>query len=656
MTDSLLGLRGLTVAATVGWIFWSLTESMGLHALFALAGFLVTYPVLSRGVREIGPLLTRLAIGVLPVAAVVLLATVGAMLDLVRDPGPRPWIGEAITSALFVRNWWSGSQAAVGSLPTSATAFQQFWALSTLVQLTLVWLAMLAAVVRLARPARWTLLLAGTLASGSLLYAGLTDQDYFDPASRAWMFLLGCLLAAALFAVPRLSTAPVAVGWVGLVSLLASILLAPPGHPSGGLYAVWAVASLLLVILGCRPEARYSVAVALRLPPLRYLGRLGYGWYLWAWPVLAFAPPILGVAEPGLLNKYQVLGFSLLLAAITYHLLQWPFALLDRGRATRWFGYAGLGILQAGALLMCVTLPEGQPLPPPPKKITPDYIAMVTDPSHPGAVSRMPGYTYKGNPEPQLIPGKEDLGKDWVRADGDTCGKPERNPDVVVCTSPVNGTPAKRVVMIGDSHMQQFSTAFRRVARERNWQFNTMLKGSCPFSVRSETRPGYQACLDWNAAAAREIIAMRPDVVITLGSRNVRPGLTEVTPPGFVEQWQALDRAGIRILGVRDSPRYGFDVPDCVRRNSAAAEQCGAPLRSVYAEQPPYLTVPGVPASARFLDMSSLLCAADRCTPTVGNVLMYMDDNHLTRTFTETLYPWLREHLPPLIESPRTRR
>ena len=48
----------------------------------------------------------------------------------------------------------------------------------------------------------------------------------------------------------------------------------------------------------------------------------------------------------------------------------------------------------------------------------------------------------------------------------------------------------------------------------------------------------------------------------------------------------------------------------------------------------------------RFIDMNDQVCgAADRCETERGGVVLYTDDNHITRTFSRSLSPVLGERL-----------
>jgi hypothetical protein len=203
-------------------------------------------------------------------------------------------------------------------------------------------------------------------------------------------------------------------------------------------------------------------------------------------------------------------------------------------------------------------------------------------------------------------------------------------------------------VITGDSHIQQFTGALVPIAQRHGWQLVTMVRGACPFSTASEAVPDEVDCLAWNEAVAAEIADLRPDAVVTLASREVRVGLTEYTPPGFVDRWRWLSELGIPVLAVRDNPRFDASMPDCVdraRADGGSGPPCGAPRAELYAEQPPWTLLPDVPAGVGFLDVADALCDPEFCPAEIGNVLVYLDDNHLSASYTGSMAPLVEERV-----------
>jgi hypothetical protein len=219
------------------------------------------------------------------------------------------------------------------------------------------------------------------------------------------------------------------------------------------------------------------------------------------------------------------------------------------------------------------------------------------------------------------------------------CVMSGRGAGLEVCTSETVGTPSRRVVVVGDSHPTQFLAALRPIAAERNWELIVMSRGGCAFSSDSEIRPGDQGCLAWNAAAMDEILADRPDFVFTTATRDVRIGPTERTPPGFVAQWRRLDSENIRVLAVRDNPRFATSPAACVEAHGANDPRCDTPRSELLAEEAPYESMPDIPSNVTFLDFSDSYCGPTICPAVIGNVLVYKDDNHVSATYIATMVP-----------------
>lgn len=52
---------------------------------------------------------------------------------------------------------------------------------------------------------------------------------------------------------------------------------------------------------------------------------------------------------------------------------------------------------------------------------------------------------------------------------------------------------------------------------------------------------------------------------------------------------------------------------------------------------------------ARVVDLSSIFCDEESCFPVLGNSLVYFDDNHITDTFSKTLWP----HFMRIFDKPK---
>ncbi|RZQ64902.1 acyltransferase [Amycolatopsis suaedae] len=641
----LQGLRAVAVVLVVVYHVWLDRVSGGVDVFFVVTGFLITGQLVrahSRGGIEFGPMWGRMIKRLFPAALTVLAVTIVVAVFVLPENRWFQTIKEIAASALYVQNWRLAADSAdYFAQHDSASVVQHFWSLSIQGQFYVVWPLLIALVLAVAagagQSARRCLVLALTTVGGaSLAYSVvLTAADqplaYFHSLTRVWEFALGGLLAVAVEVVVLPRWSRLLLGWAGLAGLVSCGLVLRVGSVFPGYAALWPTLSAAAVILAGAAGSRLGADRLLSSAPLTYVGNLSYSLYLWHWPILVFYLVGREQETVGLAGGAVVVGVSLLLAVATHHLVEKPMRDSRIGTANRWGAYrfAALTlvpVLAATATWQVVATRKADA-----------YAVTVGDPDHPGALARVPGFEYWGKPDPELAPSFLAVGQDYARVDEAACVLSPRHPELTVCPTASADPPARRIVVAGDSHSQQFLAALRPVAEQKNWQILSMLRGGCPFSTDSDTVPGDQPCMDWNAAVADEIAEIRPDAVFTIGTRDVRVGATEHTPPGYVAQWRKVDAAGIPVLAVRDNPRYDFAPSACVETHGPTAPECATPRSELLAPRPPYADLPDLPANVSFLDFSDYYCDTDRCPPVIGNVLLYIDDNHITATYMATM-------------------
>ena len=74
-----------------------------------------------------------------------------------------------------------------------------------------------------------------------------------------------------------------------------------------------------------------------------------------------------------------------------------------------------------------------------------------------------------------------------------------------------------------------------------------------------------------------------------------------------------------------------------------------APREELYDPEPPYAAL-DVPANVGFLDLTDHLCTDTVCPPEIGNVMVYLDDNHLSASYARSLAPVVSLLLPAALD------
>ena len=632
----LQGLRALAVTLVVVHHVTTGRVSGGVDVFFLISGFLLTGQLAraaARGRIDLRARWSRMVRRLLPSATVVLLATVVAGAILLPETRWPQTVREVVASALFMENWQLAADAVNYTARSNTTSVvQHFWSLSIQVQFFLVWPLAVALVTLVARRsphrlhAHLTATLIGLFAASLSFSVALTATDqplaYFHSLTRLWEFAMGGLLALWIDRFPWTRTERVAFGWVGVLGLVACGFVLDGGSMFPGYEALWPTLCAALVLLGGVTRSRYGVHRLLVLRPVQFLGGVSYPLYLWHWPMLVLFMVARDQDEIGVLGGIAVIAVSVVLAVLTSRFVESPLRRprISDGDAYRYGAAAVTVVLLAAAVWQFAAAQ---------REIPTDGLG---GPQYPGAAALV-----DGEPEPApLMPAPVSVYEDWVWVqDWDCTPLAEVRSDI--CTQPVEAPPERRILVVGDSHLEQLIAALVPIARQHDWQLIGALRGACPFSTVSEVDPNDAECVAWNAAVNDKIAELRPDAVVTLATRDVRSGPTEQTPAGFVEQWWRLYDLDIPVLAVRDNPRFAYDVPDCVRQHGRDEDPCGVDRDAVYASDPPYTLLPNVPPNVSFLDLADYLCDDTRCPAEIGNVLVYLDDNHLTASYATTM-------------------
>lgn len=640
----LQGLRAVAALLVVLYHVWLDRISGGVDVFFFISGFLITgqlFRASLRGGIEFRPMWGRMIKRLLPAALTVLVVTMAVAIMVLPEHRWFDTIREVVASALYFENWQLAADSVDYFAQDGQSVVQHFWSLSIQGQFYLVWPLLVAGVVMVARRCGWGLRKSlftalVVVSAGSLVYSvWLTETNqplaYFVSPTRIWEFGLGGLLALTIdrIVLPRLVR--IVLGWLGVASLVLCGLILQVGTLFPGYVALWPMAAAGLVLLAGATHSRIGADYFLSSRPLAYLGNLSFSLYLWHWPVLVFVLVVRDQNPVGPRTGVAIIAFSLLLSVLTYHFIETPIRESRIGVVTNWGAYRFavatlVPVLVAAGAWHIVTDQRSQ------------FAFELDDPEHPGAqILGTGGPVF--DPEQSVLPPFSALSEEWGGLPKGECHYPEWDDEFKVCVTE-RDSPARRVVVVGDSHAMQLLGALGPIAENHNWEIIQMGRGGCPLTAET----GEEACANWNTGVMEEITEMQPDAVFTMGSKDVGEGLEEKTPEGYVTQWRKLAEADIPVVAFRDNPRFDFDPAECVQQHDLDALQCGMSQEDFLAPQPPYADM-DIPSEVSFVDLSDAYCIDGHCPPVIGNVLVYIDDNHVTSTYMETLSPLLETKL-----------
>lgn len=521
-----------------------------------------------------------------------------------------------------------------------ASPLQHFWSLSIQGQIFIVWPLIFAFAALLARMSRVrirTLLIAlfGAVFAVSFTFSVVTTANnqafaYFDSRTRLWEFALGSLLALLLPYLTFGRGLRIILGWLGLVAMLACGIILQVDQQFPGYMALWPTLAAAAVIVAGYTGSRFGADRLLSWQPLVKLGNSSYALYLFHWPVLVFYLVSSGNKQAGLVPGLLIVLGSVAVAAIATKFFDTPI------RRSPWLEVKRRRAL--GVILMCITLVAVPLASWQTQARNANEAAMeLAAQNSPGAASLLQGYVENAEPEAPLMPTQASLPDDWPVFVGGKCrsdGKELLN----ICRNNIEDGD-KQVVVLGSSHAHVLNTPILDMAERNHWSVTSITKGYCPLGADLETGIS-ESCADFNKDTMEEVLAMAPDLVVTTSTRtNVLWEESEMLDDSWLNAMVTLNSAGIDVIAVRDTPRIPQNVPECLVENPGEYLDCGAKRIDLYSEVSPTEEIAWMLPRTTFLDFTDYFCDDSNCPAVIGNVIVYKDDNHVTRSYMNTLIP-----------------
>lgn len=633
----------------VTYHIWFDRVSGGVDIFLFISAFLMTLSFTRKADRNAPFQLLRhwvhLFKRLLPAAVVVLLGTLAATLIFLPRARWSTVLEQSWASLFYVQNWLLAAESVDYYADTDvASPLQHFWSLSIQGQVFILWplLFMTARLLSAKLHYRFSTIataLFGLVFLASLLFSIVetsTNQSfaYFDTRARLWEFALGTLLALALpyVTVPRVVA--VAAGWVGLAAMLSAGYVLDVEGQFPGFVALWPLMAAAFVIAAGQTGSRIGADRVLSWKPLVRMGDISYALYLWHWPVLVIYLVYRGREAVGPLGGLGIIGLSLVLAYLTTRFVENP--LRNRPKVEGSLA-RGLAVVVVGATLVSVSVAGVQHV----MRLQAAALIAQADTQNPGAYSLMAGFVDRSSGESPPLPDLGSLDKEWGALEDKCEGEhiPDAN-DVAIkgCSFlSAEGTATQEILVIGDSHVEQWLEPIELMARDHNYQVTSLLHGGCSYGTASEERSA--GCNDFNQAATDYAMRTKPDVVVTMATTSDKESNAERPVIGLAAASSALGEAGMRVIAIRDDPRFSFNMMRCLEDNEADSVACALPVSDKLAATAPFPADEDTGGALRFIDMTDFICPAGVCQPIIGNVYVYLDDNHLTTTYTKSTLP-----------------
>ncbi|MCD9199746.1 acyltransferase family protein [Aeromicrobium wangtongii] len=634
---------------------------VGVDVFFVLSGFLIT-GLLAREVSRTGRVnlagfWARRMKRLLPASATVL--AFSALIAYLYLPitQRKDFGGDIVSAALYVVNWRLADRGVdylaedVGQSPV-----QHYWSLAVEEQFYLVW-PILMLIIGLVAARRWkrgAFVVLGIATVASFAYSVQQTADspataYFVSTTRIWELGIGALLALAATRVERLPAMLRAIGgWVGIALIVYAVFMFDESTTWPGTNAlVPTIGAALMIASGLRLTPG-SPQKLLSLAPMVWIGGLSYSIYLWHWPIIVGAQ----AKWPDLQLRWAVLLMiaSIVPAYLSHRFIENPVRFgtffkptgraLGLGLALTAIG-VGVGVLlSASATVGGVDEANRSDSP---------GAAALLDP----AFADVDWAAIRKVDTMRPLPTQAVDDRPSFYNDGSGCQVDNGIAEPKAC--PYGDTASKRtVVIVGDSKMAQWQPTFAAIAKREGFKLVQLTKSACTFADVEFARDNRADCRAWGRTVLKDILEMKPDLVIEShrfidalppGANDDKDSTEDAMVDGLTSYWRTITDAGIPMATLLDNPSPpNAPVYECVAQHLDDLARCSFGLEgAVKASAAPAqlraaAQVPGVAV----MDLTSTICpGGKRCAAVIGNVLVYRQGTHLTKTYLDTAEPQL---------------
>lgn len=634
------GLRAVAVVAVLLYhadVPWAAGGYFGVDAFFVLSGFLITSLLLVEWDRgggiDLRAFWARRARRLLPALGLVLLAVVGYAAWVAQPVELRQLRSNALSTIGYVANWHQiFSEQSYFEQYAAPSPLRHTWSLAIEEQFYLVWPLLVLGVLRLRRGSVRALAgVCAVLAAGSAVWMAVLFDPGSDPSrvyygtdTRVQSLAIGALLAtiaarkgAVDGRVGRAFLHGAALGAAAVLALVWTTTSERDAWQYRGGFAATALLVAIVIASVTQPEHPGPLGAALSLRPVRWVGTISYGLYLWHWPVYVLLDEARTGRTGGALVALR-LTVTLAVSVASYTLVERPI------RHGAWRGWTVRLATPAAAvaLVVAVVVATAGAVPPALREVQ----ASELEPPEPRAARQVDSATIAEEP--------------------------------------------LRVMLVGDSVADSLSPGLERVAREHGFLLWNASVPGCGIATDigdrwfAEWRGVEPRCLPgWRDRWPRQLAEFRPHVVVALfGAQDafdrridghvVRFDTPEGETLARAELGGALDTlssTGARVL-LLTTPYYRLGWPQRVELERS-------PLHEPWIDR--YNAIQRDVAAARdgsveVVDLNAFLNPGGTWTDTIDGVkVRSYDRSHLSPLGARVVARWL---LPEVLQAGRAGR
>lgn len=627
------GIRLLGALLVACFHIWGSGISGGVDVFFVISGYFLGFSQLRREktgkpfnpIDHISLFINRTIPEVIAVLIFCLLMTI----LLLSPAGWKENLTHILFSALYLENLWLiFNSTDYLARNEDISLVQHFWAISIIAQVYVSWiiiigLAKLGSKISKKNQTDCIISLLSFFALASISWSiwftlHNPESAYFDPASRYWQFALGAITALLSNKISKSNNLLSAIGFILIIScgfIIGSTFNFP------GIAALWPVSGAILVLLFSQ-NTKSILTTILSHPLVVKAGGLGFGVYLWHWPLYIIYLKLMN-SQPNFIAGFMIILLSFVLAWFSSKLTTKNPANIRKRSLILILGLLAIATTSFGTF----------------KIIT----------KYPIVANKLLNQVYTSN----IVPGPLDVPSSLPESYTMGCHVSGQDPNIQTCVFNENGKKGS-VYLVGGSHAAHWLPALQELMIKNDFKLYTSTKSSCTFADPEEkfiNDIGFnQSCIEWNKQAMKNILEISPDVVIAIGTRVIEKNNTfvELIPTAYLNNFKTLKAQNIEVLAIRDNPHMTVNIPTCVHKRNYQESDCQSPKENRLDDQNFTAQKSQVENWLYIADPIHHFCDQTICYAVKDNIMMYRDAHHLTVEYAKTLAPWMSQQLDAL--------
>lgn len=637
------GLRAIAVLAVVLFHITGATGGyVGVDVFFVISGYLITgiiFREMDRKTFTIADFYARRIRRIIPALTVVVLTTL-AVFSLFYVPVDFKILAQSAGATFaFISNIFFLMKNNYFDPSSEIAPLLHTWSLGVEEQYYLFFPLFAVAISRFGRRGRLIALSIAMLLSLALcLYFVRIDANlaFYLPFFRFWELLFGAILAVA-------GTRPIASATVanmcaaaGLFLIVFCVVVYTPGMTFPAENAILpCLGAVLLIYAGQSPNLVSQKILSLR--PVVFVGQISYSLYLWHWPVIVAARYIL-FREMHIGEQIVALVVMFVLAWLSWRFVEQPF------RSTQTVSRRQLFAGTAFIAVVIFAFAGGA-------QLTGGFPVRFSEPARSYAAAATDINPRRGECD---RPSVERIDSDGVCTIGDE-------------------KAALSFIMIGDSFSEALMPAMDAVARMRGERGYIIPYSGCfPLARVDQGNPECQEAMDRAIAFAQRHPELHRVILVSrwsagyfgnrFGQFSGKWFLTDeastekndaetkrVFARSFLRTLKAFEEREIVVIGFIPEQRY--DVPRALALNALYGQPASVALpRTLHEErQGPLRRVFSDAQRERpfhLVDLGASLCETGACQVLSDGIVVYADDNHISRKGGIHLAPSIAGKLP----------